>query len=161
MIILGLDPGTTHTGCVWFDGERVVRSAFVENKSAVLFCGRFIIPEDISAVACEMLVYQGETRRPGEETFETAYWIGRFMGACAVPFHRIKPYEWKVHVCGRATAGDSERRTALIRRFGGKSAIGTKKAPGPLYGVTGHCWSALAVAVTAWDREYAKQRRNL
>lgn len=156
MIILGLDPGTTHTGCVWFDGTRVLRSAQCENKDVVYFCGRFTVPEDIDAVACEMLVYQGETRRPGEETFETAYWIGRFMGACVVPFHRIKPYEWKVHVCGRATAGDSERRTALIRRFGGKAAIGTKKAPGPLYGVTGHCWSALAVAVTAWDRHYSK-----
>lgn len=158
MIILGLDPGTTHTGCVWFDGTRVVRSEHWENPIVIVAASSVDVPMHIDAVACEMLVYQGETRRPGEETFETAYWIGRFIGACSVPFHRIKPYEWKVHVCGRATAGDSERRTALIRRFGGKSAIGTKKAPGPLYGVTGHCWSALAVAVTAWDRHYAQGR---
>lgn len=155
MILLGLDPGTTHTGCVWFDGTRVVRTYQMENVQILVRLGKFR-REPCDAVACEMLVYQGETRRPGEETFETAYWIGRFIGACSVPFHRIKPYEWKVHVCGRATAGDSERRTALIRRFGGKSAVGTKKAPGPLYGVTGHCWSALAVAVTAWDRHYAR-----
>ncbi len=159
MIILGLDPGTTHTGCVWFDGTRVVRSEHLENAGVVVAVSLLEIPLRIDAVACEMLVYQGETRRPGEETFETAYWIGRFMGRCGVTWHRIKPYEWKVHVCGRATAGDSERRTALIRRFGGKAAaIGRKKAPGPLYGVTGHCWSALAVAVTAWDRHYAKGR---
>lgn len=157
MIILGLDPGTTHTGCVWFDGTRVVRAEHLENMQVVIAIA--VSFDRIESVACEMLVYQGETRRPGEETFETAYWIGRFMGACAVPFHRIKPHEWKVHVCGRATAGDSERRTALIRRFGGKeAAIGRKKAPGPLYGVTGHCWSALAVAVTAWDQHYAKGR---
>jgi len=159
MIIFGLDPGTTHTGCVWFDGTRVLLSEQMQNEE-VLTELEFELnaTHKVVAVACEMLVYQGEARRPGEETFETAYWIGQFMRAFGGTFHRIKPYEWKVHVCGRATAGDSERRTALIRRFGGKASIGTKKAPGPLYGVTGHCWSALAVAVTAWDTHYAKGR---
>lgn len=158
MIILGLDPGTTHTGCVWFDGERVLRSAFVENKSAVLFCGRFIIPEDFSAVACEMLQCQGMP--VGAETFETAYWIGRFMGACAMDWHRVYRNEVKLHLCGSARARDPNIRQALLDRFGGKSAIGTKKSPGPLYGVTGHCWSALAVSVTAWDRHYAKGKSS-
>ena len=150
MIILGLDPGTTHTGCVWFDGERVLHATLVENNSALMFCGRFIIPHDIDAVACEMLQCQGMP--VGKETFETAYWIGRFMGACAVPWHRVYRNEVKLHLCGSARAKDPNIRQALLDRWGGKSAIGTKKAPGPLYGVTGHCWSALAVAVTAWDR---------
>jgi len=29
------------------------------------------------------------------------------------------------------------------------AAVGTKKTPGPLYGVSGHAWQALAVAVVA------------
>jgi len=156
MIILGLDPGTTHTGCVWFDGTRVVRAAYVENKSALLFCGRFVIPEDFSAVACEMLQCFGMA--VGAETFETAYWIGRFMCACSVDWHRVYRKEVKEHLCGTHRAKDPNVRQALLDRFGGKAAVGTKKAPGPLYGVSGHCWSALAVAVTAWDRHYARGR---
>ena len=33
------------------------------------------------------------------------------------------------------------------------TAIGLKKTPGPLYGITKHLWPALAVAVVAWDRQ--------
>ncbi|MBV8782506.1 MAG: hypothetical protein JO353_14005, partial [Phycisphaerae bacterium] len=52
-------------------------------------------------------------------------------------------------------AKDGNIRQALIDRFGPtkERAIGKKKSPGPLYGMSGDCWSALAVAVT-----YADQR---
>ena len=40
-------------------------------------------------------------------------------------------------------------RTAILDRFGGKdSAIGKKANPGVLYGLSGDCWSALAIAIT-------------
>jgi hypothetical protein len=52
----------------------------------------------------------------------------------------------KLHLCGSARAKDPNIRQALLDRFG---PVGTKKAPGPLYGVKSHIWSALAVAVTA------------
>jgi hypothetical protein len=32
-----------------------------------------------------------------------------------------------------------------------RAAMGTKKAPGPLYGVASHAWAALAVAVAAQE----------
>jgi len=156
MILLGLDPGTTHTGCVWFDGQRVVKSAHLENRVVVLGVSLLETHRRIDAVACEMLACQGMP--VGKETFETAYWIGRFMGACSMDWHRVYRNEVKLHLCGSVRAKDANIRQALLDRWGGKSAIGTKKAPGPLYGVTGHCWSALAVAVTAWDRHYAKGR---
>ena len=46
---------------------------------------------------------------------------------------------------------DSLVRQRLIEMFGGdrKTAQGTKKEPGPLYGVASHAWQALAVAVVA------------
>lgn len=156
MILLGLDPGTTHSGCVWFDGTRVVRAEHLENAGVVVAVSLLEIPRRFDAVACEMLACQGMP--VGQETFETAYWIGRFMGACAMNWHRVYRNEVKLHLCGSARAKDANIRQALLDRWGGRSAIGTKKAPGPLYGVTGHCWSALAVAVTAWDRHYAKGR---
>jgi hypothetical protein len=43
-------------------------------------------------------------------------------------------------------AKDANIRQALIDRFG---AVGTKKMPGPLFGVSSHYWAALAVAVYA------------
>lgn len=152
MILLGIDPGTTHSGCVWFDGTRVVQSVFMDNGHVLVRLGEF---RDVQfdAVACEMFQCQGMP--VGKETFETAYWIGRFMGRCGVTWHRVYRNEVKLHLCGSVRAKDANIRQALLDRWGGKSAVGTRKAPGPLYGVTGHCWSALAVAVTAWDREYA------
>ncbi len=46
---------------------------------------------------------------------------------------------------------DSLVRQRLIEIHGGDraSAVGTKKQPGPLYGVSSHAWQALAVAVVA------------
>lgn len=155
MIILGLDPGTTHTGCVWFDGERVLRSSHMDNGHVLVRLGEFRV-EPFDVVACEMLQCFGMA--VGAETFETAYWIGRFMCACSVDWHRVYRKEVKEHLCGTHRAKDPNVRQALLDRFGGKAAVGTKKAPGPLYGVSGHCWSALAVAVTAWDRHYARGR---
>ena len=87
-----------------------------------------------------------------------------------------------VNLCGkRQGANDSSVRQALIDRFGGNEvAVGGKKcqrckgkgwfgpgrpacdecidstgwetAPGPLHGVSGHSWSALAVGVTYLDQ---------
>lgn len=48
-------------------------------------------------------------------------------------------------------------RYALWRRFGGGKGI-IASCGCTVWGVTGHCWSALAVAVTAWDREYGAGR---
>jgi hypothetical protein len=60
----------------------------------------------------------------------------------------------KQHLCGTVRATDADVRDALIHRFGpGKEkAVGKKKTPGPLYGVKGHGWAALAVAVTLADK---------
>ena len=55
----------------------------------------------------------------------------------------------KRHLCGNTTTNDKYVRQALIDRFG---EPGTKKNPGRLYGVSGHIWAALAVAITAADR---------
>ena len=54
----------------------------------------------------------------------------------------------KVHLCESARAKDGNVRQALIDRIG---AQGTKKKPGPTYGVSKDVWAALAVAVCAHD----------
>lgn len=97
----------------------------------------------------------------GSETFDTCIWIGRFMQRalmCGATFDRIKRTEIKLHLCGTPRAKDTNVRQALIDRFGpGRAAaVGTKKAPGPLHGIAGHRWSALAVAVTWLDHNSAR-----
>ncbi|MGH7470493.1 MAG: hypothetical protein ACRENP_21315 [Longimicrobiales bacterium] len=54
-----------------------------------------------------------------------------------------------MHLCKNPKAKDQNIRQALIDLLG---APGTKKNPGPTYGISGDAWSALAIAVTARDQ---------
>jgi hypothetical protein len=86
----------------------------------------------------------------GAETFETVFWSGRFYEAW--PNHdryRLPRRPIKLHLCGNMQAKDANIRQALLDKFGGKdAALGRKHAPGPLYGLKGHEFAALAVGVT-------------
>ena len=68
----------------------------------------------------------------------------------------------KLHLCGSSRAKDPSVRAALIDLYpasgGGKCPqIGTKRQPGPLFGVSSHAWPALGVAVLAQSRSRAGQ----
>jgi hypothetical protein len=93
----------------------------------------------------------------GAEVFETVFWTGRFYEAWpgASTRHRLPRSAVKMHLCQTMRAKDSNIRQALADRFGGSGAWGTKKAKGPLWGVTGHALAALAVAVT-WHDQHAQ-----
>jgi len=84
--------------------------------------------------------------------FDTCVWIGRFLEACFTPGHN-KPVlvyrrDVKLHFCHDSRAKDSNIRQAILDKFGGRAAaIGKKKTPGPLYGIKGDMWSALAIAL--------------
>jgi hypothetical protein len=87
----------------------------------------------------------------GQEVFDTCVWIGRFIEACPGPHQLISRKDVKLHLCGTHRAKDTNVYHALLDLYGGGRAVavGTKKAPGPLYGFKADCWSALAVAITA------------
>lgn len=89
----------------------------------------------------------------GRDVFETVFWIGRFFERWSGPRSRVYRKDVKMHLCASARAKDANIRQALLDRFGpGKAAaVGTKKAPGPLFGVKADLWAALAVAVTFSD----------
>jgi hypothetical protein len=93
----------------------------------------------------------------GSEVFETVYWSGRFAEAYgAGRVHRVPRLQIKLHLCHDSRAKDGNIRQALVDKFGGKDkAIGKKASPGPLYGVSGDVWAALALAVTWWDQNSA------
>jgi len=93
-----------------------------------------------------------------DKLFDTCHWTGRFLQQFGD--HRTFMIPRKVaaaHVCGHGgISKDSFVREALIARFGGKdTAIGSKRSPGPLYGISGHLWPALAVAITYWETRRA------
>jgi hypothetical protein len=157
--VLGLDPGTSQSAFVEFDGEKLVAFGTKPNK-------------EIASWFEEPVVYGGPfTEKPvlvieriesygmavGVETFETVFWSGRFAQAWGDPWDRIGRRDIKQHLCFSARATDANIRQALYDRFGpGKEkAVGVKKAPGPLFGLKGHEYAALAVAVTYWDRRQA------
>jgi len=140
--IIGIDPGTTESAYVLWDGSKVLEAEIYPNA-------------DLHAKLC-----QGEDNGPplyiemiasygmpvGKEVFETVLWIGRFVEVWNVlqnPWHLVFRKPVCVHHCGVARAKDPNIRRALLDKYG---EVGTKKKPGPLYGIRKDLWSALAVA---------------
>src|SRR5258707_8466005 len=85
----------------------------------------------------------------GQETFTTVWWAGRFHEAWPnAQRYQLPRRPVKLHLCNSMRATDANIRAALIDRFGGSEAIGLKRSPGPLYGLKGHEFAALAIAIT-------------
>jgi hypothetical protein len=152
-MILAIDPGTTQSGWVLYDGERVHSSGVHENNELLEWLKT---DKDLHLVdlAIEMIASYGMA--VGREVFETCVWIGRFQQAWHAPQNVRLVYrrDVKLHLCGSPRAKDPNVRQALIDLFprtggGATPQVGTKSNPGPLYGVSSHAWPALGVAVTA------------
>lgn len=148
-MILAIDPGTTQSAWVLYDPEArfVVRKAIEANEKVEdhLRWGGFN-----AVLVIEKIESQGMS--VGAETFETVFWTGRFAAAwdtaAATKARRVTRREVKLHLCGSMRAKDGNIRQAVLDKFGGRGAIGTKKNPGPLHGMRSHLWSAMAVALT-------------
>lgn len=151
MKILAIDPGPEHSAYVIWDGARRGSAEILPNLTMAALVGGCAQQSDIDHLVIEKIACYGMA--VGAETFETCVWTGRFIQAWAAERDgaqsRIPRLDIKVHLCKSAKAKDANVRQALIDRFG---KPGTKKEPGPLFGITSHCWAALAVAVTAHDR---------
>jgi len=149
--IVAIDPGTTTSGIVVIEGSldewKITQiHADMPNSEVVdkLFerCYHFFVCEKIACMGMAV----------GETTLETVYWTGRFAEALnrklSRELHRITRSEIKLHLCHSARAKDANVNQRLLDIWGPK---GTKKNPGPTYGMSSHAWSALAVATTFRD----------
>lgn len=145
MIVLALDPGPDKTGWVVFGGGAVHSAGVLANHDMLSKVG-LAGHTTADALAIEMVASYGMP--VGREIFETVWWTGRFTQAWARPddVRLIYRRDVKIEMCGTARAKDSNVRQALIDRLG---KPGTKRRPGPTYGVSGDMWSALGVAVVA------------
>lgn len=151
MILLGLDPGTTVTGAVIYNCSeaRVVYAANKLDNELVreaLFSDHWLESFGVNFYIIESMSPRGATL--GHDTMTAIRWIGRFEELCCQSLgeHRVElmPRDTiKRVLLGRTNLpkADSLIRQLLLDEVGPK---GTKKAPGPTFGVSGHAWQALA-----------------
>ncbi len=149
MTILAIDPGSTHSALVVWDGAKILHASKDENALVGRRITTGIQLDGIKHISCERIESYGMP--VGREVFETCFWTGRFWEVAnrnQQPFFLIPRRLVKLHLCGQARAKDSNIRQALVDRFGGK---GTKAAPGLTYGLKADLWQAFALAVTCLD----------
>lgn len=152
--ILAIDPGYEQSAVVRLVEGRVTFAETSDNMGLVMAIGTGLLSYSDIVLIEQMDSYGMPV---GREVFETLYWSGRFHGTIhtttrdLVPVERLTRRKVKLQICGTSTAKDANIRQALIDRYGGSkaAAVGTKAQPGPLYGVRGDQWAALALAV-AW-----------
>ena len=149
MTVLGIDPGPTESAYAVWDGQWIIQFATVPNE---------VLLQDMRALVsvpdhCAIEQIRGYGLTAGNETFDTCWWSGRFFERFGERWSTMLPRKTiATHLCGHSKPGDKFIRQALIDRLG---APGTKRQPGPTYGVTGHVWAALAVSVTWYDLHQA------
>lgn len=147
-MILAIDPGTTQSGFVILANGRVMSSGVLPNGNVLK-----LVAVHEGHIAIEMIASYGMA--VGREVFETCVWVGRFQQAYHEPslVRLVYRKDVKMHLCGTTQAKDANVTQAIKDLFpatggGACPQKGTKSQPGPLYGVSSHAWSALAVAIT-------------
>lgn len=154
MNILSIDPGTTESAWMTYISEDGKPLTWGFSKNEVLLAAiRDHEDGDMTTFGCraEHLAIEGIASygmAVGREVFETCMWIGRMIERWDRDYTLVYRREVKMHLCGSAKAKDGNVRAALLDRFGPGKAIacGTKKTPGPLYGIAKHHWSTLGIA---------------
>jgi hypothetical protein len=143
--VLAIDPGTSQSAWLRFDGDRPQGFGISANDVLVRALRTGGLPD---VVVIEKVESYGMA--VGAEVFDTVLWAGRFAEAVhRVPVVLLPRRAVKLALCADSRAREANIRQALIDRFGGKdTAVGRKAAPGPLYGISRDVWSALAIAVT-------------
>lgn len=154
MKVIGIDPGNEQSAWAHVrDGAVIGTCNAVRNGELVqALRDGYFATLDVDFLAIEMIASYGMP--VGREVFETCLWIGRFMEAWHARGGRaqlVYRREVKLYLCESNRATDANVRAALLDRYGPgrEKAVGTKRAPGPLYEVKGDAWQALAVALTA------------
>ena len=137
--ILALDPGPQSSAFVQWNGKIIDHGHVPNYEMRQLLIGR-----EYDAVAIEMIASYGMP--VGREVFETCLWIGRFIEIARLEPQLVYRRDIKLHLCESPRAKDGNVRQALIDLVGQQ---GTKKNPGPTYGLKSHTWAALAVAIYA------------
>lgn len=159
MIVLAIDPGSERSAWLVYNSATTgVRAFAKEPNDALLANLRDGISSEVDLAVIEWMQPRGMPT--SAEEMETLWWAGRFAEALhPLRVERLTRLRVKLRLCGSAKANDSNVRAALIDRFGGiggkAAAVGLKRTPGPLFGISRDVWAALAVAVAYCDEAAA------
>lgn len=148
--ILAIDPGEKSSGWVLCDGIDVIDYGHEQNEQML-----DTMPErPFDLMLIEEITYG---MRVGRQIMRTVFWSGAF--ACAalqkqklvrlVPRSTVK----KTLCAGVVRPKDKDVSRAVRTRYpktggGARPEVGTLRNPGPLFGITQHCWQALALVHT-------------
>jgi len=157
MVVCGIDPGLDRTAYAAWDGKKVIGKGILANDSLLAFPVFF---KDCVYVIEKVGNYG---QRVGYHIFDTIFFSGALAAVLYIqtghPIYLLQRREVKLHLTDSARANDSQIRRALIARIG---EPGTKKNPGPTYGVKADIWQALALSVTTYDMlSDERKKRNL
>lgn len=157
--VLAIDPGNFATAYVLLSGDRKIHAfdkvdnlvfrTRLHNMVNAVECGSHLrVP---TKVAIEQVASYGMA--VGASVFDTCTWIGRYLEICYgfTTVEQVVRLEVKLAICRSPKANDATIRAALLDLYG---APGTKKSPGPTYGITKDVWAALALAETVRSGEY-------
>lgn len=146
--IIGIDPGTYRSGVVVYTPGKIAEC--ISQDMLNLNVLEFIRKSDARWVACENIQPQGQMF--GHEIAKTCMWIGRINQRTIEVGKGFGLLDRKASICRnllkKYNGNDVMIRQSLIKRLG----VLTN-------GVAGHCWSALAVAVT-FDDLYLREKRE-
>ena len=156
--ILAIDPGNVQSAWVvyerfaWEKRGKVLELGLEPNETVL-----YVVKAGTGADICLIEQVRSFGMAVGQTVFDTIWWAGRFAQArvdARGQYEMVPRMAVKTALCHDSRAKDANIRQALIDRFGPsrQQAMGTKKSPGPLYGVKKDIWSALAIAV-AWSDE--------
>ena len=164
--ILGIDPGNVQSAYVLYNPatRTITEYGLVPNSDMLKVLHNVQVTGGSWHMAIEMIASYGMS--VGASVFETCVWIGRFIqqwtdAEFTHKYRYVYRKDEKIHLCGSMKAKDGNIRQAIMDRYGStrQLAIGTKKTPGPLYGMHDDIWAAFAVAITAAEtaEEWRKQ----
>ena len=149
MNILAIDPGSSRSGWVLLDGERVSEHGLDDNEMVVARLRAATGP-------CTVVLENIEPRQQplGREVADTLRWIGRFMEAARpLPVHLVTRRAVTTHhIDGGTKDADKRIRARLLDRYG----EGSNRKGGALYGITHDRWSALAIGLF-WTDLYQEE----
>jgi hypothetical protein len=154
-VILAIDPGTTESAYVIWDGKNIIAFDKIKNRELL----SLPLPKEVNQVVIEMVASYGMA--VGKDVFETVFWIGRIFQETihkGISVERMYRKDVKMNICESTRAKDANIVTALVDRFGdrkkhGKYGKGVKKDHGFFFGFSKDIWQAFALAVTWYDQK--------
>ena len=143
-IIVGIDPGPEISAVVFWTTEtrKVEASWTAENSMFRLDMIKARDRGNVDMCVIEGVAFYGKILNSA--TFETLMFIGKLQEIFHENHKLVYFPDIAYHFCNARRGVKTSNINAVLRdRF----LKGTKKEPGAIWGVTGHEWSALSVAI--------------